>query len=131
MYGTVCAPQRSPISSESHCVWLRAPLHPHETAVSVLPAPGRYSLGEDRRPGVPADMDHFGPGIGLLAVVGDRHRIKLADRVVAFEHTARVFPGDRRAGLDLRPGNFGARAAAGAALGHEIVDPSAPLRITG
>src|SRR5215831_6241814 len=97
-------------------------LHPHETAVSVLPPPGRYSLREDRRPGVPADMDHFGPGVGLLAVVGDRHRIKLTDRMVAFEHTARVFPGDRRAGLDLGPGNLRARAAAGTAFGHEIVD---------
>src|SRR5690349_22759556 len=31
MYGNVCAPQRLPISSESHCVWLRAPSAPFST----------------------------------------------------------------------------------------------------
>ena len=35
---------------------------------------------------------------------------------------ARIFPGDRRAGLDLRPRDLRARAAAVAALGDEVVD---------
>src|SRR5205823_45593 len=43
---------------------------------------------------------------------------------------ARIFPGDRRAGLDLGPRNLRARAAAGAALGHEIVDAALTLGVT-
>src|SRR5688572_23068809 len=31
MYGKVCAPHFLPISSESHCVWLRAPSAPFST----------------------------------------------------------------------------------------------------
>ena len=77
------------------------------------------------------DMDHLGAGIGLLAVVGDRDRIELADRIVAFEDAARVFPGDRRAGLDLRPRDLRPRAAAGAALGDEIVDAALALGVAG
>src|SRR5207253_3038886 len=83
----------------------------------------------DRRPGILADMEHLGSGIGLLAIVGNRHRIELADRVIAFENAARIFPGDRRAGLDLRPRDLGARAAAGTALGDEIVDAAAAFGI--
>src|SRR5262249_39725408 len=108
---------------------LRAGLHPYQATVSVLPAAGGNPFGDDRRPGVLADMDHLGPGIGLLAVVGDRHRIELADRMVALEHAARVFPGDRRASLDLGPRDLGSCAAAGAAFGHEIVDAAATFGI--
>src|SRR5215468_1148255 len=57
-------------------------------------------------------MDHLCPGIGLLAIVRDRHRIEFADRVVAFEHAARVFPRDRGTGLDLRPRDLRPRAPA-------------------
>ncbi len=42
-------------------------------------------------------------------VVHHRHGVELAGRVVALEDHARVLPGDRRAGLDLRPGDLGAR----------------------
>src|SRR3712207_8148360 len=40
------------------------------------------------------------------------HRVELAHRVVALQDAARVLPGDRRAGLDLRPGDL--RVLAGA-----------------
>ena len=53
-----------------------------------------------------ADMDHLRSGIGLLVVVGHRDRIELADAVVAVQHAGRIFPGDRRAGLHLGPGNL-------------------------
>src|SRR5271169_3778181 len=76
-------------------------------------------------------MDHLSTGIGLLAVVGDRDRIKLADRLVPFEDAARVFPGDRRASLDLGPRDLGPGATAGAALGHEIVDAALALGVAG
>ena len=55
---------------------------------------------------VATDVDHLRAGVGLLVVGGDRHRVELADRVVALEDHARVLPGDRRAGLDLGPGDL-------------------------
>ena len=76
-------------------------------------------------------MDHLGAGIDLLAAVGDRDRIELAARIIAAQDAGRIFPGDRRAGLDLRPRNLRARAAAVAALGDEIVDAALAVGIAG
>ena len=76
-------------------------------------------------------MDHLGAGVGLLAVVGDGDRVELAARAVAAQDAARVFPGDRRAGLDLGPGDLGAVAAAVGALGDEVVDAAPALRVAG
>src|SRR5690606_7127364 len=75
----------------------------HEAAVSVLPVPRGDALGYDRAAGVAADVDHFRARIGLLIVVRDSDRVELADRVLAPQDAARVFPRDRGAGLDLRP----------------------------
>src|SRR5262249_31554644 len=59
------------------------PLHDlHQAAVAVLPAPRRDALRDDRAARVLAQVDHLGPGVGLLEVVRQRHRVKLADRVV-------------------------------------------------
>src|SRR5690349_19167175 len=101
---------------------LRPRLHPNEPTIGVLAAPGRNAFRDDRRARIAPDMDHLRAGVGLLPVVGDRYRIEFANRVVAFQNTARIFPGDRRAGLDLGPRDLRARAAAGAALCNEIVD---------
>ena len=57
-------------------------------------------------------------------VVRHRHRVELADGVVALQDAARVLPGDGRAGLHLRPCDLRVRAAAVPALGHEVVDPA-------
>src|SRR5207244_5178251 len=81
---------------------LRPRLHPNEPTIGVLAAPGRNALRDDRRTRVAPDMDHLRAGVGLLAVVGDRDRIEFANRVVAFKKAARIFPGDRRAGLEDR-----------------------------
>src|SRR5439155_9055345 len=94
----------------------------HHAAIAVLAVPGGDALGHDRAPGVPADVDHLGAGVGLLVVVGDGHGVELANRVLALQDAARILPGDRRAGLDLRPGDLGIRAQALAALGDEVVD---------
>ena len=51
-------------------------------------------------------MDHLGAGIGLLAIVGHRDRIEFADRSIAREHAARIFPRNCTAGLDLRPADL-------------------------
>ena len=92
MYGKVCAPHFLPISSESHWVWLRAPSAffstLHQAAVGVLAAAGADALADDLRLGALADVDHLGAGVGLLAVVGQRDRVELADRVVAEQHAA-------------------------------------------
>ena len=76
-------------------------------------------------------MDHFGAGIGLLVVGGDGDGVKFTDAVIALQDAGRVFPGDRRAGFHLGPGNFAARATAGAALGDEVVDATFAVRVTG
>ncbi len=91
--------------------------------------PGRDAFRDDRAARVAADMDHLRAGVGLLVVVRDRDRVELADRVVAAQDAARIFPGDRGAGLDLRPRDLRVRAAAIAALRHEVVDAAAALLV--
>src|SRR5690606_2673996 len=96
--------------------------HAHQTAISVTAVAGGDALGNDRAAGVAPDMDHFGAGIGLLAVIADGHRVKLTGGVVAAQHHAGIFPGDGGTGFDLGPGNVGTSAAALTALGDEVVD---------
>ena len=81
--------------------------------------------------GVLADVDHLGAGVGLLVMIGERHRVEFADRVVADQQAARIFPGDGGAGFHLRPGDLGVDAAAGAALGDEIVDAALAFLVAG
>src|SRR6185369_8701822 len=99
---------------------LRADLH--ETAVAVVRHTGRDAFADDGAAGVLPDVDHLGPGVGLLMMIGQRDRIELADRVVTEQHTGRIFPGDRRTGFNLGPGDLGVDALAQAALGDEVVD---------
>ncbi len=100
----------------------------HQPAVGVLAAPRRNTLRDDAAAGVAADVDHLRARVGLLEMVGHRHRVELARRVVAQQHAARVFPGDGRARLDLRPRQTRVLAAK-SALGDEIVDAAAPLLV--
>ena len=51
----------------------------NEAAIGALGLAGGDALGHDGGAGVAADMDHLGAGVGLLVVVGDGHRIELAD----------------------------------------------------
>src|SRR3546814_17787750 len=64
--------------------------NPHQAAIGVVGAPGADALGDDGRAGVAPEMDHLGAGVGLLGVVGDRHSVALAHRVVALEARKRV-----------------------------------------
>src|SRR5690606_27407383 len=105
--------------------------HLDQAAVGVLPAAGTDALGDDGALGALADVDHLGAGIGLLAVVGQRHGMELAGGVIADQHAGRVLPGDRRTGLDLGPVDPAARTAALAALGHEVVDPANAVLVAG
>src|SRR5690606_7833967 len=110
---------------------VRAGGHLHQPAVAVLAAAGADALADDLRLGALADVDHLGAGVGLLAVVGQGDAMELADAVVAQQHAAGVFPGDGAAGLDLRPGDLAARAAAFGALGHEVVDAADAVLVAG
>ncbi len=94
----------------------------HQPAIGIVRMPGRNALGDDRRGRVLADMDHLRPGIGLLMVMRQRHGIELTHRAIALQDAGRVFPGNRRAGFHLRPGNFRIPAPARAALGDKIID---------
>ena len=71
--------------------------------------------------GVLADVDHLGAGVGLLEMIRQRNGVKLADAVVALQNAAGIFPGDRRAGLHLGPGDLGILKGL-AALGDKVVD---------
>src|SRR3954453_14534373 len=106
-------------------------LHPDQTTIGVLAAPGRNTLRGACGRGVAAEMDHLRAGIGLLTVVRDRDRVEFANRIVAFENAARVFPRDRRAGLDLGPRDLRPCAAASAALRDEIIDAAPALGVSG
>jgi len=46
---------------------------------------GGDALGDDRAPGVPADVDHLRAGVRLLVVVCQRHGVELADRIIALQ----------------------------------------------
>src|SRR5579863_8104389 len=103
----------------------------HLSAIGVLRSTRRDALGDDAARGVAAEMDHLGAAVDLLETVGDRDRVELAARGLAAQNAARIFPGDRRAGLHLGPGDFRARAPAIAALGDEIVNAALALRVAG
>ena len=67
-------------------------------------------------------MNHFGPGIRLLMAAGQRHREEFADRVIAAQNAARVFPCYSRTGFRLGPRHLAVFAFAQRALGDEIKD---------
>src|SRR5690606_27720690 len=72
-------------------------------AIGVVRLAGRNALGDDAARRVLAEMDHLGATVDLLVTVGNGDRIELAARIVAAQDAGRIFPRDRRAGLDLRP----------------------------
>ena len=103
----------------------------HLSAIGVLRFAGGDALGDDTAFGVAAEMDHLGAAIDLLISVRHGDGIKLALRIVAAQNAAGIFPGDRRAGLDLRPGDMRVPATAIAALGDEIIDAALARAVAG
>ena len=65
-------------------------------------------------------MNHLGAGVGLLVVVGNSHAVELGLRVVATQHTRRVFPCDGRPCFHLGPRQLCPFSAQVAALGHQV-----------
>ena len=102
-----------------------------QAAIRVVAATRRNAFRDDRAARVLADVNHLGAGVGLLQIVGHRDRIKLADAAVALQQNAGIFPGDRAAGFDLRPGNLRVFAATGAAFRDEIVDAAFSFGVAG
>ena len=100
---------------------VRAFQNADQTAIRVVGNARRNAFRDNRRTRVFADVNHLGAGIGLLMIVGDGHRVKLADAIVALQNNAWIFPGNRAAGFDLRPRNLGAMSGF-AALGDEVVN---------
>src|SRR5712671_5601179 len=96
----------------------------HLAPIGIVRMACRYALRDDTAGGVLAQVQHLGAAVDLLIAVRNRDRIEFATRVIAAENAARIFPGDGRAGFELRPGNLRTRAAAIAALGDEVVDPA-------
>ena len=76
-------------------------------------------------------MHHFRARVGLLLSFRKGHRVEFAHRSVSFQNHAGVFPGDRRAGFQLGPGDFCAISFTNAPLGDKIVNASAPLVVAG
>src|SRR5574337_522841 len=106
------------------------PLHDlDQSTITVLPMAGGDSLRDNGASGVLTDMDHLGAGVCLLVMVGQRDRVKLSGRVITLQDAARVLPGDRRAGLHLRPGDLGALPLALAPLRDEVVNTALPLLV--
>src|ERR1700694_4004234 len=103
----------------------------NESAIGVLRNAGGDALGYDPAGGVLPQVNHLGAGIALLVTIRNRDRIEFTARIVAAQDAARIFPGDRRAGLDLCPGNLRIVAAAIATFGDEIVDAALALGIAG
>src|SRR6185312_3804192 len=100
-------------------------------AVAVVALAGADALGDDLRLGVLADVDHLGAGVGLLVMMGERHRVELAHRTVAAQYHAGVLPGDRRAGFHLGPADLAVVAAAVAALGDQVVYAAHAVLVAG
>ena len=57
--------------------------HLHQTPIAILASAGGDPLRNNRAFGIPADVDHLGPGIGLLPPVDHRHGVELPNRTVA------------------------------------------------
>src|SRR5262249_13064718 len=103
----------------------------HLPSVGILPMTCGDSLRDDCAAGALSQVDHFRAGVGLLIIVGQRDGVKLTDRVVTLQNATRIFPGDCRPSLDLRPRNFRIHALAVSALGDEVVDAALAVLITG
>ena len=103
----------------------------HEPAVAVAGATSTDALAHDRGAGARAHMNHLGAGVCLLTVIGERHGIKLTNRIGALKHTAGIFPGNGRASFHLGPTNATACSTTLATLGHKVVDTTNAILIAG
>ena len=64
-------------------------------AVTIHRLIARNPFGDDLRRGVLSDMNHLRTSVGLHTIVGQRHRVKLADGIIALQDHTWIFPSDR------------------------------------
>src|SRR5256884_9867071 len=64
------------------------------TSIGVLAVASRDALGDDGAARVLADVDHLGPGVGLLVIIREGNRVELAHRALTLQDAARLLPGD-------------------------------------
>src|SRR5699024_4272510 len=102
-----------------------------QTAVGLFALGSGNAFGNNGRARVLANMGHLGAGVGLLHGTGYGDGVELADRVVAAQNAAGIFPGNRGTGFHLRPGNLGAVATAAATLGDEVQNAADALFLAG
>ena len=81
---------------------------------------GRDTLRNNRRLGIPSDMNHLRSRVGLLIIVGNSDGIEFRRTVIATKNARGVFPRDGGARLHLRPREFAALTTQVATLGHQI-----------
>lgn len=93
-----------------------------EAAVGILGAVCGDAFRDDCGACIFSDVDHFGSGIGLHGSCCEGHGVELADRVVALEDAAGVFPGNGGSGFDLGPGDLGVISEAFAPFCDEVID---------
>ena len=96
--------------------------HLDQATVAVLAVPGGDTLADDAAARAAADMDHLGTCIRLLVIVCHSDRIELRRRIIPLQYCGRIFPCNRRTGLDLSPAEMRAFALADTPLRHEIED---------
>ena len=77
-----------------------------QPAISIVRLTGTDPLGDAPRARALAEMNHFRPGIGHLPAIGHSDRKEFADTVITAQDAAWIFPGYRRAGLDLGPADL-------------------------
>ena len=102
--------------------------HLYQSAVGVLAMSRRDTFGDDTTARVLADMNHLRTGICLLVVIRNCNGVELGGRVIALEDTRRIFPGNRRARLHLRPGKP-CVLVRDTAFGNEIIDTAFPVLV--
>src|SRR5690606_6390259 len=88
----------------------------YQPTVIVITFTGGDAFGYDAAFGMRAYMVHFCSRIGDLPAFGNGYRIKFPGRMIPDQQHARVFPGNGRACLHLRPGYPGMRTAASASF---------------
>ena len=101
----------------------------YQATISILRLPCRDTLRHDATTGITTDMNHLCTRIRLLEIVGHRHRVELAHRVIAHKHTTRIFPSYSRACFYLCPEEVSILLAK-TSLCYEVVDSALALFVT-
>ena len=104
---------------------------PNHAAISVVRLARRDTLRDDSARRILTEVDHFGPGVSLLTIIRYCDRVKLSNAIIALQNAAWVFPGNRRACLNLSPAYFRPFTPTSSALGDEVINSTHAILITG